>query len=42
MAKTSVINRNDKRRKLVKKFAQKRADLFAIANNPKADQEERY
>jgi small subunit ribosomal protein S14 len=42
MAKTAVINRNNNRRKMVKKFAQKRADLLAIANNPKVDQEERY
>src|SRR3954467_237883 len=42
MAKTSLINRNDKRRKTVKKNAAKRAELLAIANNPKAAQEERY
>ena len=42
MAKTAVINRNDKRRKVVKKYAQKRAELLAIANDPKADQEDRY
>ncbi len=42
MAKTSLINRNDKRRKAVKKHAGKRAELLAIANNPKAAQEERY
>ena len=42
MAKTALTNRNDKRRKTVKKHAAKRAELFAIANNPKAAQEERY
>ena len=42
MAKTSLINRNEKRRKSVKKHAGKRAELLAIANNPKAEQEERY
>jgi len=42
MAKTAVINRNEKRRKLVKKHAAKRAELFAIANNPKIAQEDRY
>jgi len=42
MAKTSTINRNEKRRKTVKKYAAKRAELFAIANNPKISQEDRY
>ena len=42
MAKTAVVNRNEKRRKVVKKYAQKRADLLAIANDPKVDQEDRY
>ena len=42
MAKQSLINRNEKRRKQVKKYASKRAELFAIANNPKLAQEERY
>ena len=42
MAKTSLVNRNEKRRKTVKKLAGKRAELLAIANNPKAAQEERY
>ena len=42
MAKTALINRNEKRRELVKKHAAKRAELAAIANNPKAAQEERY
>ena len=42
MAKTAVVNRNDKRRKKVKKYAQKRAELMAAANDPKAAQEDRY
>ena len=42
MAKTSLINRNEKRRRQVKKHAAKRAELMAIANNPKVGQEERY
>lgn len=42
MAKTAVINRERKRRITVKKFAAKRAELLAIANNPTLDQEERY
>ena len=42
MAKTSLINRNEKRRRKVKKHAAKRAELMALANNPKIAQEERY
>src|SRR5918996_5610554 len=42
MAKTALINRNEKRRETVKKLAAKRAELIAIANNPKVAQEERY
>ena len=42
MAKLALINRNEKRRKSVKKNASKRAELSAIANNPKLAQEERY
>src|SRR5918995_2136829 len=42
MAKTSLVNRNEKRRSAVKKHAAKRAELTAIANNPKVSQEERY
>jgi small subunit ribosomal protein S14 len=42
MAKTSLINRNEKRRGAVKKHAAKRAELLAIANNPRLSQEERY
>ena len=36
MAKLALINREEKRRKTVKKFAAKRAELLAIANDIKA------
>ena len=42
MAKLSLINRDQKRRKLVKKFAKKRDELEAILNNPKASEEMRF
>lgn len=42
MAKLALINRNEKRRETVRKLAGKRAELLAIANNPKLAQEERY
>ena len=42
MAKLSLINRDQKRRALVKKFAKKREELEAILNNPKASEEVRY
>lgn len=42
MAKTAVINRDLKRRETVKKFAARRAELFAIINNAKASDEERH
>ncbi len=42
MAKTAVINRDQKRRDTVKKFAAKRAELMAIVNNQKLSPEERY
>ncbi len=41
MAKTAVINRNDKRRKTVKKFEVKRAALLAIVNDFKQPEDER-
>jgi small subunit ribosomal protein S14 len=41
MAKTSVVNRNEKRRDAVKKFAGKRKALLAIINNAKLSDEER-
>ena len=42
MAKKSVINRNDKRRETVKKFAAKRKALQDAANNQALSQEDRY
>ena len=42
MAKTNMIEREKHRAKLVQKYAGRRAELFAIANNPKLAQEERY
>ena len=33
MAKTAVVNRDLKRRKTVKKYAKKRAELIAVINN---------
>ncbi|MFN7086387.1 MAG: 30S ribosomal protein S14 [Burkholderiales bacterium] len=42
MAKTALINRDQKRRATVKKFAAKRAELLAIVNNQKLSPEERY
>jgi small subunit ribosomal protein S14 len=42
MAKTAVINRDQKRRKTVKKYAAKRKELLEIINNPKLSPEERY
>lgn len=41
MAKLALINREEKRRKTVKKYAAKRAELFAIVNDIKAGEEER-
>jgi small subunit ribosomal protein S14 len=42
MAKTSQINRNKKREKLVAQYAVKRAALKAEANNEKLPAEERF
>jgi small subunit ribosomal protein S14 len=42
MAKTSVVNREKKRRETVKKYAEKRKALLEIANNQKLSVEERY
>jgi small subunit ribosomal protein S14 len=41
MAKLSLTNREAKRRKLVAKFAAKRAELTAVINNQKLSEEER-
>ncbi|MBI5658590.1 MAG: 30S ribosomal protein S14 [Nitrosomonadales bacterium] len=42
MAKRAVINRDQKRRVTVKKFAAKRAALLAIVTDIKLSEEERY
>jgi len=42
MAKTAVINRDLKRRKIVKKFAKKRAELQAVIDNAKISDENRF
>ena len=42
MAKLALVNRNEKRRETVKKFAAKRAELLAVVNNQKLSPEERY
>jgi len=42
MAKTAVINRDKKRRKIVKKYAVRREELLEIAGNQKLSSEERY
>ena len=42
MAKLALINREEKRRKLVAQFAKKRAALEAIINNAALSDEERY
>ena len=42
MAKTSLIQREDKREKLVAKYAKKYAELKAIADDAKRSDEERY
>jgi small subunit ribosomal protein S14 len=42
MAKLSLINRDQKRRALVKKYARKREELVSIINNAKASDEVRY
>lgn len=41
MAKLALINRDEKRRKLVKKFAAKRSDLLAIVNDSNCPDDER-
>ena len=42
MAKTSVVNRDKKRRAIVKKFAAKRKELLEISNNQRVSPEDRY
>ncbi|EXI90848.1 MAG: 30S ribosomal protein S14 [Candidatus Accumulibacter regalis] len=42
MAKLSVINRGEKRRKTVEKYAKKRADLVAVINDQSLSVEDRF
>ena len=42
MSKIALTNRDQKRRKTVKKFAAKRAQLMAIINDQKLSPEDRY
>ena len=42
MAKTSAIERNKKRMRLVKRFADRRARLKALAKDPNVSPEERF
>jgi len=42
MSKVALINRDLKRRKTVKKFAARRAELFAVINDTGISDEERY
>ena len=42
MAKLALINRNEKRRKMVEKYAAKRAALLAIVEDLSRSEEERY
>lgn len=42
MAKTALINREQKRRDTVKKFAARRAELMSIINDSKATEDARY
>ena len=42
MSKVALTNRDLKRRKTVKKFAARRAELTAIINNQKISPEDRY
>ena len=41
MAKTSQVNRDDKRRKLIQKYAAKRAELRKRLNDPEVSVEEK-
>ena len=42
MAKTSIMQRQEKREKLVAKYAKKYAELKAVADDAKRSDEERY
>ena len=42
MAKLALINRQQKREKLVAKFAKRRAALQSVIDNPKASEDDKY
>jgi len=42
MAKLALVNRERKRRAMVKKYANKRAELISLTQNPKLSDEDRY
>jgi small subunit ribosomal protein S14 len=42
MAKLALINREEKRRKMVEKYAAKRAEIVAIIDDAKLSEEERF
>jgi small subunit ribosomal protein S14 len=42
MAKLALINRDEKRREMVKKYAAKRAELMAVINDISRSDEERF
>ena len=42
MAKTAVVNRDKKRREIVKKYAARRKDLLELVSNQRLSPEERY
>ena len=42
MAKIALINRDSKRRAIVKKYANRRTELITMVNNTKLSDEERY
>ena len=42
MAKLALINRNEKRRKMVEKYATRRAELEAVFNDLSRPEEERF
>ena len=42
MAKLALVNRERKRRAMVKKFATRRAELISLTQNPKLSDEDRY
>lgn len=42
MAKLALINRDQKRRKMVEKYASKRAELFAVIGDESRSEEDRF